>query len=139
MDIIIWCAFICAGVIALIFSMIVYVKFRVLRNWVRTVGVVSKVITEQSDVIDGSSTLNSHTVYGLEYTYTVNGKKFNGSSSMKSTVNRKYRVGSEIIVVYNPNNCEKSDHFELFYNYLHLALFIPGAILLSVGLIGVIN
>lgn len=93
-------------------------------------------IAEYSVTHEGSSTQDSQRVYGLKFAYRIDGREYSGISSITSTLNEKYKVGDDMIVAYNPDKCTESDQYEGYYEYLHLALLIPGLIFLVIGIIG---
>lgn len=97
---------------------------------------VTELIVDYSVTHEGSSTQDGQRVYGLRFTYRIGGQEYSGTSSTKSTLNEKYKVGDEMIVAYNPDKYAESDQYETYYAYLHLALLIPGLVFLAIGIIG---
>ncbi len=106
-----------------------------MRTWKITNGIITKVSHEYKENYDGATKLNPISVYGLEYSYKVKDQEYSGVSSMKSSINSKYKAGDKIFVVFNPEDHSQSDQYESYFKYLHFVLLVPGIVLLIAGLI----
>lgn len=47
----------------------------------------------------------------IEYSYSVNGKNYDGYSEKDGDVQRDFQAGAPVVVCYNPSNPEESDVF----------------------------
>ena len=52
----------------------------------------------------------------IDYSYTINGKTYQGYSEKDGDVQRDFQAGSQVVVCYNPQNPEESDVFASGYN-----------------------
>jgi hypothetical protein len=52
----------------------------------------------------------------IDYSYTVDGKTYQGYSEKDGDVQRDFQSGAQVVVCYNPQNPEESDVFASGYN-----------------------
>ena len=52
----------------------------------------------------------------IDYSYTVDGKTYQGYSEKDGDVQRDFQSGAQVVVCYNPQNPEESDVFPGGYN-----------------------
>ena len=124
--------FIPAGLILVIFGIIVFVITLKNQNYIKVDAIVTNVLVRQEEVVDNDGT-HMEDVYDVSFKYTVKEKEYDNKFDGIS----KYNVGDKITIYYNPDNPMEITQVKSII--LPIAIILAGILSLVGGIISAVN